>query len=155
MVTTNQNTILNTDSNTNQDPNEIIAVPIERYTELEKLENSLPGLIEEAIKEYKKNSLKRLHERDKENPESVKKRVQRYIEKNRDKINERRREKRKEQKRLLESTTRQSTNAMIVDMFTSSNTDNFRPVIAKELKVQSSFNGPYILSNDITVRFDD
>jgi vacuolar-type H+-ATPase subunit H len=136
---------------TNQDPNEIVKVPVERYAELEKLELGLPGMIEEAIKEYKRNSLKRLHERDKENPESVKKRVQRYIEKNREKINERRREKRKEQKRILDANQRQTTAAMIVDMF-GSGKENF-PV--KTVRTILPTNGPYILSSDITVRFDD
>ena len=136
---------------TNQDPNEIVNVPVERYAELEKLELGLPGMIEEAIKEYKRNSLKRLHERDKENPESVKKRVQRYIEKNRDKINERRREKRKEQKRILDANQRQTTAAMIVDMF-GSGKENFTP---KTVRAVIPTNGPYILTSDITVRFDD
>ena len=140
---------------TNQDPNEIVKVPVERYAELEKLELGLPGMIEEAIKEYKRNSLKRLHERDKDNPESVKKRVQRYIEKNRDKINERRREKRKEQKRILDANQRQTTAAMIVDMFGSSGQENFKNVIAKTVRPALPTNGPYILSSDITVRFDD
>ena len=138
----------------NQDPNEIVEVPVERYAELEKLELGLPGMIEEAIKEYKRNSLKRLHERDKENPESVKKRVQRYIEKNRDKINERRREKRKEQKRILDANQRQTTAAMIVDMF-GSGQENFKNIIAKTVRPVLPTNGPYILSSDITVRFDD
>jgi hypothetical protein len=137
---------------TNQDPNEIVAIPVERYAELEKLELGLPGMIEEAIKEYKRNSLKRLHERDKENPESVKKRVQRYIEKNRDKINERRREKRKEQKRILDANQRSTTSAMIIDMFGASNQDNFS---MKTIRTALPTNGPYILSSDITVRFDD
>jgi vacuolar-type H+-ATPase subunit H len=149
MASTNQDPIIN------HDPSEIVEVPIERYSELEKLEISLPGLIEEAIKEYKRNSLKRLHERDKENPESVKKRVQRYIEKNREKINERRREKRKEQKRVLDANQRQTTSAMIIDMFNSSGQENFKTVQAKPVKALISNNGPYILSNDITVRFDD
>lgn len=139
---------------TNQD-SEIVAVPIERYAELEKLELGLPGMIEEAIKEYKKNSLKRLHERDKENPESVKKRVQRYIEKNREKINERRREKRKELKRVQDVTQRQTTSARIIDMFTStSGGENFKKDIIKPQLTPFS-NVPYILENDITVRFDD
>jgi vacuolar-type H+-ATPase subunit H len=140
---------------TNQDPTDIVNVSVERYAELEKLEMSLPGMIEDAIKEYKKNSLKRLHERDKENPESVKKRVQRYIEKNRDKINERRREKRKEQKRILDANQRQTTAAMIVDMFGSSGQDNFKSIVTKTTRQPLPTNGPYILGADITVRFDD
>jgi len=141
---------------TNQDLNEIVAVPIERYAELEKLELGLPGMIEEAIKEYKKNSLKRLHERDKENPESVKKRVQRYIEKNREKINERRREKRKELKRVQDVTQRQNTSARIIDMFTSTTGgENFKNEQKPHPHPLPFSNVPYILENDITVRFDD
>ena len=141
---------------TNQDLNEIVAVPIERYAELEKLELGLPGMIEEAIKEYKKNSLKRLHERDKENPGSVKKRVQRYIEKNREKINERRREKRKELKRVQDVTQRQNTSARIIDMFTSTTGgENFKKEQKPHPQPLPFSNVPYILENDITVRFDD
>ena len=143
-------------SSSESDLSEIITIPVERYIKLEKLEQSLPNMIQEAIQEYKKNSLKRLHERDKENPEGVKKRVQRYIEKNRDKINQRRRDKRKEQKRILEATVRQSTNALIIDMFGKNNTENFKVTSVKEPRSHSiPFNAPYIVSNDITVRFDD
>jgi len=128
--------------------NEIVAVPLERYAELEKIEKGIPSMIEEAIKEYKKNSLKRLHERDKENPEAVKKRVQRYIEKHRDEINERRREKRKEQKRLDNVSTRQKTNAVIIDMFASTGGENFK-------RSSQIVEPPLIMEQDITVRFDD
>ena len=134
---------------------EIVAVPIDRYVELEKLEQSLPGMIEEAIAKYKKDSLKRLHERDKNNPESVKKRVQRYIEKNRDAINQRRREKRREQKQLQEATMRQATSSMIIDMFASSVGENFKQIPSKTKDSLLPLNAPYILENAITVRFDD
>ena len=73
---------------------EIITIEISRLHYLEELERNLPTLIENALKENKANALKRLHEKDKENPAAVNLRVKRYVEKNREKINERRREQR-------------------------------------------------------------
>lgn len=79
----------------------LVSVPIDRLLKLEELEKKLPSLIQEAIADYKKNNLKKLHEQDKNNPEGVRNRVRKYLLKNKDKINEKRREKRKE--KLLES----------------------------------------------------
>ena len=76
----------------------MISISKERLESLEKLERELPTLIENAILDYKKNKLKKLHEKDKSNPESVNIRVKRYVEKHKDEINARRREKRKQKK---------------------------------------------------------
>lgn len=77
---------------------EYTSISIERLKELETLETSIPKLIEEAITEYKKSNLKKLHERDKANPDAINKRVKRYFERHREEINARRREKRQKEK---------------------------------------------------------
>lgn len=74
--------------------NELVTISIDRFHQLEALEARFPTLIEDAIKEYKTQALKRLHEKDKTNPKAVAERARRYAEKNRDAINERRRQKR-------------------------------------------------------------
>ena len=73
-----------------------VTISVERLRQLEELEARVPHLIEESIKEYKAQSLKRLHERDKMNPTAVAQRARRYVEKHRDLLNERRRQKRKQ-----------------------------------------------------------
>jgi hypothetical protein len=80
----------------------LVEISVERFEELEKLERSLPDLIAKAIADSKRENLRKLHEKDKNNPEAVRNRVKRYIQKNRDKINEKRRERRKQ--KLLEGT---------------------------------------------------
>ena len=64
----------------------------DRLDRLIQLESSLPKKIEQAIVEYKKNSLKVLHEQDKQNPQATYARAKRYIDKHRDRINAQRRE---------------------------------------------------------------
>ena len=141
-------------SENNSNTDELVSISLERYNELNKLQEDLPNMVQQAIAEYKKNTLKRLHERDKNDPESVKLRVQRYIAKNRDKINERRREKRKEQKKFLDSSIRPTSSSVLVDIFTSSATENFSGT--QNNRISSILpDGPLILQNDITVRFDD
>jgi hypothetical protein len=73
---------------------DLIEISIERLRELEALEASIPDMIDSALKDYKQNALKRLHERDKANPEAVNMRAKRYAEKNRELLNAKRREKR-------------------------------------------------------------
>ena len=53
-------------------------------------------MIAKAIADAKRENLRKLHEKDKNNPEGVRIRVKKYLSKNRDKINEKRRERRKE-----------------------------------------------------------
>lgn len=74
---------------------EVIQISSERLKALEAIEASIPDLIQNAILEYKKSNLRRLHEKDKANPENVNKRVKRYAEKHREEINAKRREKRR------------------------------------------------------------
>ena len=73
----------------------MVEISIERLQALEALEAKLPSMIENAILEYKKSNLRRLHEKDKANPASVNARVKRYAEKHKDEINAKRREKRR------------------------------------------------------------
>jgi triphosphoribosyl-dephospho-CoA synthetase len=44
---------------------EFVTISAKRLKELQELEKTLPTLIEDAIKKYKKNCLEKLHERDK------------------------------------------------------------------------------------------
>jgi hypothetical protein len=78
--------------------NELVSISVERLKELEALEASIPSMIENAVQEYKKANLKKLHERDKANPAAINMRVKRYIERHREEINKKRREKRQQQK---------------------------------------------------------
>jgi alpha-galactosidase/6-phospho-beta-glucosidase family protein len=77
---------------------EHVEVSIDRLKELEKLEAALPRMIEDALKDYKQAALKRLHEKDKANPEAVNLRARRYAQKNRELLNAKRREKRRLEK---------------------------------------------------------
>lgn len=85
--------------------NDIVYISAERLKELQELERKLPSLIEDAVKDYKKSNLEKLHARDKANPAAVNARVKRYAEKHREEINRRLREKRQaeKQKRLASS----------------------------------------------------
>lgn len=87
----------------------MIPIATERLKALEALEASLPDLIQNAILEYKKSNLRRLHEKDKANPENVNKRVKRYAEKHREEINAKRREKRRLQKAAAASAGHSAT----------------------------------------------
>lgn len=87
--------------------NDLVEVCPERFAKLEELERNLPDIINKAIADYKKESLRKLHERDKNNPENVRNRVKKYIAKNKDIINEKRREKRKE--KIIEAQQHTST----------------------------------------------
>ena len=78
--------------------NEFILISAERLQALEKLESKLPNMIETAIIDYKKDKLKKLHEKDKLDPAAVNIRVKRYALKHKDEINAKRRLKREEKK---------------------------------------------------------
>ena len=75
-----------------------ILICSERLKELELLEKKLPTIISEAIAEHQRNKLRILHERDKQNPQSVNLRVKRYNERHKEEINAKRRNKRREEK---------------------------------------------------------
>ena len=139
----------------NQHANELISISSDRYAELEALERSVPEKIQEAIASYKKESLRKLHERDKSDPESVKLRMQRYIAKNRDKINERRREKRRKEQ-LETGTLQMGTIGPMGPM--GSITDMFASLTDASKNTLATFNGtlnPNSTNSDMTVRFDD
>jgi hypothetical protein len=67
------------------EPN-IILVSKQRLEALELLEQNIPALIEKGICDYKKERLRILHEKDKQNPAGVNARVKRYNERNKEKI---------------------------------------------------------------------
>jgi len=105
-VKKNQDHPANMDASATTIATETVMIPIttDRLKMLEQLEASLPDLIQNAILEYKKSNLRRLHEKDKANPENVNKRVKRYAEKHREEINAKRREKRRLQKATATAT---------------------------------------------------
>jgi len=85
----------------------MVFISIERLQALEKLEQSLPTMIEQAIQENKKKNLSRLHEKDKQNPESVNLRVKRYAARHKETLNARRRAKREQKKKAMQETNNQ------------------------------------------------
>ena len=72
-----------------------VLISTERLRELEAIESNISTLIANAILEHKKNNLRKLHEKDKSNPENVNLRVKRYVERHKVELNARRREKRR------------------------------------------------------------
>lgn len=114
-----------------------VFITIERLKELEALEANLPKMIEDAIQENKKKNLRRLHEKDKSNPESVNLRVKRYALRHKETLNARRRAKREEQKKALVEPTSPSQSP---DLTLTPNTSS--PTL-------------FLQSNVITVRFDN
>lgn len=60
--------------------------------ELRKLKEDLPGILEKAKEEERKDALVRLHQRDKENPEAAKARSKKHYTLNKDAVNAKRRE---------------------------------------------------------------
>jgi len=127
-------------------PVETITISKKRLEELEDLERNLEKKIQEAILNNKKESLKRLHEKDKINPNAVKLRIKRYNEKNKDKINERRREKRWAAKALAD--TEQPVNPPPV----VSATQNTVEKVGNSPKAKGVSPRP---KKDMTVRFDE
>lgn len=111
---------------------EIVSISVERLKELEALEASIPSMIENAVQEYKKSNLKKLHERDKANPAAINMRVKRYIERHREEINRKRREKRQQQK--LEKLTQVNNAENVESSALKTATDPANPV-----KVESIF----------------
>ena len=120
-----------TDESSNTDAGVLICS--ERLRQLELLESNMPKLITEAIAEHQRNKLRILHERDKQNPQSVNLRVKRYNERHRDEINAKRRNKRKEEKakRLLADQTPISVLSSLV-------TTNILPPSATAIKKLAS-----------------
>lgn len=90
-----------------------VEISAERLKELEQLEASIPKRIEDALKEYKTSALKRLHERDKANPEAVNLRAKRYAQKNRDILNAKRREKRRLERLAREEAKKTATSDIV------------------------------------------
>ena len=134
-----------------------VLISEDRLKELEALETNLPKLIEDAIQENKKKNLRRLHEKDKNNPESVNLRVKRYAMRHKKTLNARRREKREQNKKLLAeqntlSPSNPSSNRTSPDLTTVGSpiaTLNSNMAAAGS-SISSLYSG-----NVITVRFDD
>ncbi len=70
----------------------MILVSAEELAELRKLKEDLPGIIEKAKEEERKDALARLHQRDKENPEAAKARYKKHYNINKEAVNAKRRE---------------------------------------------------------------
>ena len=110
-----RNEILNGDVNTDEQ----VLICSERLQKLELLEKQLPEMIEAAIQEHKKNKLRMLHEKDKENPAAVNLRVKRYNERHKEEINARRRAKRKLEKELKEKQNFIINTGTVLESFTA------------------------------------
>jgi hypothetical protein len=139
----------------------VVEISIDRLKQLEALEASLPARIEEALKEHKAAALRRLHEKDKQNPQAVNERAKRYAQKNRDVLNAKRREKRHLEKLANQSQLTQPTATTIKKPITVRK----KPAIVVE-QITSALNGeterdvtrshPCPVSEDgRTVRFND
>lgn len=148
----------------------LVEISAERLRALEALEARLPSMIEAAILEYKKNNLKRLHEKDKLDPTSANLRVKRYAEKHRDEINAKRREKRRLKKLEASATSSEKQSAANVLKTGSIDLqDNSSPFHTNTVVLQSGSGRnivgrlgdgpshlPYNIPRvDVTVRFDD
>ena len=130
-----------------------VLISEDRLKELEALESNLPKLIEDAIQENKKKNLRRLHEKDKNNPESVNLRVKRYAMRHKKTLNARRREKREQSKKLL---AEQNSPSNPNSIRTSPDlTAPGSPPSNPSITAPGSPIAGLLLSNVITVRFDD
>jgi len=78
-----------------------------RWEFLLQLESGLSKRLEDAIQDYKKQSLARLHQKDKLNPQANNARAKRYVNKHKHSINARRREKRLLQKQVPQEKLRE------------------------------------------------
>ena len=70
----------------------MVLVSEAELAELRKLKEDLPAIIERAKEEDRKNALHRLHQRDKENPETARQRAKKAYERNKKEILAKRRE---------------------------------------------------------------
>ncbi len=113
-----------------------VFITLERLQELEAIERNLPKMIENAIQENKRTNLLRLHEKDKNNPESVNLRVKRYALRHKETLNARRRAKREQEKKAQSESV------------SPQNLPGASPI-------STAPSNPYISTNMITVRFDD
>lgn len=123
-----------------KDDDELVYVCTERLKKLELLEKSLPELIEQAIIDHKKEKLKLLHEKDKQNPAAVNARVKRYNERHKEKIAARKNAKRNEEKHLK--------NNSVVESFTG---PKAKPAAADKQKI---IVANMVTDKEFTIRFD-
>jgi chemotaxis response regulator CheB len=159
----------NTVSNEIVSLDEQVLICTDRLQKLEILEKQLPEMIEAAIQEHKKNKLRMLHEKDKENPAAVNLRVKRYNERHRDEINARRREKRKLEKEKKEAQIPKTGNVLesftvnktrIHKILTNTNTNTNTVLFNQSNETTHNENGSHTppssptLNEVLTVRFD-
>lgn len=98
------------------DSSEVIMVPSQEWERLKQLEADLPGLLESAKKQERLDALRRLHQRDKENPEAHRLRSKRRYELKGDAI----RTKRREAYRRKKEVAREATTAVQIESSTIS-----------------------------------
>lgn len=134
---------------------ETVEISAERLKQLEELEARLPLMIDDAVKNYKMNKLKLLHEKDRMNPEAANMRARRYAERHRDEINAKRREKRRMAKEGTEG-------AAPSEKLAAREAPNGKTVRRNSKKLDSVTSSPTIpplpppeiTESGITVRFD-
>lgn len=142
----------------NSESEQMVEISIERLRQLEQLEASIPQLVEAAIKQYKQEKLKSLHEKDKQNPTAANMRARRYAEKHRDEINARRREKR----RMAKETVAEPVGPIPTPAKTERDTPTSKSNTRKSQKSVAPLSAPQtppllpleITDSGITVRFD-
>ncbi len=83
---------------------ELVTVTRAELEELRKLKADLPAIIAQAKEEENKDALKKLHQRDKENPEGARKRAMKRYNQNKEEINAKRREAYRAKKEALKET---------------------------------------------------
>ncbi len=135
---------------------DMVEISTERLKKLEELEASIPKLIEDALKEYKMMALRRLHEKDKANPEAVNLRAKRYAQKNREMLNAKRREKRRLEKLAKEESKKQADS--IITVVAPLRTRRIVKVASEPVTValgQSSLNDARIEEFGRTINFSD
>jgi hypothetical protein len=136
---------------------EHVVISTERLKQLEQIESAIPNMIELALKEYKQNALKRLHEKDKLNPEAVNIRAKRYAQKNREMLNAKRREKRRLEKLEREERARLENVITRTPRKTGAPTYTCEPItVSLGQSTIRETSGPCPVSeHGKTIRFDD
>lgn len=138
------------------DNSNMVEISADRLKQLEELEAKLPIRIEEVLKEHKMAALRRLHEKDKQNPQAVNERAKRYAQRNREVLNAKRREKRRLEKLAKEQTQPTVVNkpiiirrrtAPVVEQMAALNAETTRDV-TKSYPCPVSENGRTVCFND-------
>ena len=118
----------------------LIYICTKRLEKLELLEKSLPEILERAIIDHKKEKLKLLHEKDKQNPAAVNARVKRYNERHKEEIAAR--------KNAKQNKERIQKNNSVIEPLTGP-----KPKLVTENK-QKIIIANMVTDKEFTVRFD-